>query len=96
MALVDMIPGMTDADLKTLRANAERLVNHGAPAQQAAAAEILPVITAEVANRAANAPPKKTPVRKAAAPKAAKPAADKPAKAPAKPRAKKTPDAATA
>jgi hypothetical protein len=67
MALVDMIPGMTDADLKTLRANAERLVEHGAPAQQAAAAEILPVIAAETATRAAAAPAKKTPVRKAAA-----------------------------
>ena len=50
--LADMIPAMTDADLVTLRANAARLVEHGASTQVIAASDILPVIDAEVARRA--------------------------------------------
>ncbi len=65
--LAEMIPTMTVADLGALRLNAERLRDHGAPAQMTAAAEILPVINDELERRAALEPPKparKTPVRK--------------------------------
>ncbi|WP_298747127.1 hypothetical protein [uncultured Brevundimonas sp.] len=51
--LADMIPAMSDPDLKALRANAARLAETGSPVQMAAAAEILPLIDAEVARRAA-------------------------------------------
>lgn len=51
--LADMIPAMTDADLMSLRANAQRLSAAGTPAQVNAAADILPLIDAEVARRAA-------------------------------------------
>ena len=51
--LADMIPTMTDADLKSLRANAERLSGSGSPTQAANAADILPLIDAETARRAA-------------------------------------------
>ena len=71
--LADMIPAMTDADLVTLRANAARLVEHGASTQVIAASDILPVIDAEVARRAAlpkpaAAPKKRAPAKKKAAP----------------------------
>lgn len=54
--LADMIPAMTDADLKSLRTNAERLSAQGSATQAAAAAEILPLIDAEAARRAALPP----------------------------------------
>lgn len=70
--LADMIPGMTDADLTTLRANAARLVEHGATGQALAASEIIPIIDLEVARRAslpkADAPAKKRAVRKKVVP----------------------------
>ena len=71
--LADMIPAMTDADLVTLRANAARLVEHGASTQVIAASDILPVIDAEVARRAAlpkpaAAPKTRAPAKKKAAP----------------------------
>lgn len=50
--LAEKIPGMTDADLAALRSNAERLIEHGLPAQVAAASEIIPVIDSEAARRA--------------------------------------------
>ncbi|RZJ45588.1 MAG: hypothetical protein EON87_07110 [Brevundimonas sp.] len=50
--LADMIPAMNDADLKALRANAERLSTSGSPVQAATAADILPLIDAETARRA--------------------------------------------
>ncbi|PWC40912.1 hypothetical protein [Azospirillum sp. TSO35-2] len=71
--LIDRLPGMVDADLSTLVANAERLARAGTPKQQKAAQAALPAIQAEVAARqeklAAN-PPKRAPraSRKAAAP----------------------------
>ncbi len=74
MAIADMLPTMEAKDLANLRANAQRLQDgpSAGPAakQQAAAAELLPLIDAELAERAANAPPpppkapRKTPVRK--------------------------------
>lgn len=71
-SLADKIPSMSDADLKTLRANAERLVEHGAPAQVSAAGDIIPLIAEQQAARQAAKP---APARKKAAPKKAKPAA---------------------
>ena len=50
--LADMIPAMSDPDLKALRVNAERLSGSGSPTQAATAAEILPLIDAETARRA--------------------------------------------
>ena len=50
--LADMIPAMSDPDLKALRVNAERLSGSGSPTQAATAADILPLIDAETARRA--------------------------------------------
>ena len=78
MAIADMLPTMDAKDLAALRTNAVRL-QEGAGKQQSAAADLLPLIDAELAERAANAPPpppkapRKPAVRK---PKAAKAAAD--------------------
>ena len=82
MAIADMLPTMEAKDLAALRTNAVRLQDSANAKQQSAAADLLPLIDAELAERAANAPPpppkapRKTPVRK---PKAA--AADKSAAA---------------
>jgi len=70
--LADMIPAMTDADLVTLRANAARLVEHGASTQVMAASDIIPVIDTEVARRAA-LPKPAAPARTRAAPKKKQP-----------------------
>ena len=70
MSMSDRLPGMSDQDLATLHANAQRLEDRGAPAQQKAAAEMMPLITAELAEREARKPPK--PARKTAPRKAAK------------------------
>jgi hypothetical protein len=51
--LAEMVPTMTDADLKSLRANAQRLTAAGSAAQASAAADIIPLIDAELARRAA-------------------------------------------
>jgi hypothetical protein len=51
--LADMIPAMSDPDLKALRANAERLSSSGSPVQAATATDLLPLIDAETARRAA-------------------------------------------
>lgn len=69
MALADMIPTMSDPDLKALRVNAARLSEHGAAQQQTAATDILPVIDAEMADRAARNP---KPVKAAPKPRAKK------------------------
>jgi len=71
--LAELVPAMSDADLKALRANAARLSEAGSPARSAAAAEILPVIDAEAARRAAlppiaAAPRTRAPAKKKAAP----------------------------
>lgn len=71
MAVADLLPTMAAPDLVTLRANAERWQAGSVPKQQAAAADLLPLIDAEMADRAAKAPPpapkapRKAPVRKA-------------------------------
>ena len=51
--LADMIPAMSDPDLKALRANAARLSETGSTVQMTTASEILPLIDAETARRAA-------------------------------------------
>jgi hypothetical protein len=56
VAIEDQIPGLTDKELDNLRANAERLVQSGTPAQKAEAARLLPIIEASaVTRRATNA-----------------------------------------
>lgn len=70
--LAEMVPAMSDADLKALRANAERLSGDASAVRAAAAAEILPIIDAEAARRAAlapvAAPKKRAPAKKKALP----------------------------
>jgi hypothetical protein len=75
MTMIDRLPGMSDADLASLQANAQRLETQGStPGQQKAAAEMLPLIAAELADREARKPPKPAPKpRKTAAKKAAAP-----------------------
>ena len=51
--LADMIPAMSDPDLKALRANAARLSDSGSTVQMNTAAEIIPLIDGELARRAA-------------------------------------------
>ncbi|HEY0102291.1 MAG TPA: hypothetical protein VGB60_02380 [Brevundimonas sp.] len=51
--LADMIPTMSDPDLKALRANAARLSDSGSTVQMNTAAEIIPLIDGELARRAA-------------------------------------------
>jgi len=63
--LADKIPTMTDADLKSLRVNAERLLTEGSATQVTTAQEILPLIDAQLALNAA-APKAATPVKKRA------------------------------
>ncbi len=52
MRLDEKIPGMTDADLKALYANATRLAESGTDKQQSEAGRLLPLIGAEVDARA--------------------------------------------
>ncbi len=86
--MAEMLPSLEDKELATLRDNAQRLEQSAPEAKQrTAAAELMPLIDAEIADRKAKAPP---PVRKTRAKKAEGEAAEptKP-KPPAKPRAKK-------
>ena len=71
MTMADRLPTMTDADLASLHANAQRLETTAAtPGQQKAAADMLPLIAAELAEREARKPPKPAPKpRKTAAKK---------------------------
>jgi len=59
-----MIPALTDAELVNLNNNARRLAETGAPAQMAAAAQLLPQIEAEMAERIARRPAKPKVVRR--------------------------------
>ena len=58
MAIIDIIPQLDDKELANLRANAVRLADSGAPKQKADAAELLPAIEAELADRLAKRPAK--------------------------------------
>ena len=51
MSLLDRIPTLSDEEVVNLLANAQRLSEHGDEKQQAAAAEILPTLEAEAAQR---------------------------------------------
>ena len=51
--LRDRVPGMADAALATLHANALRLSTEGSAKQRAAAADLLPVVVAELEKRRA-------------------------------------------
>jgi len=84
MSMIERIPGMDDASLANLHANAQRLHLSGSAQQQTAAADMLPAIQAELAAREARKPPKKTPVRKAAVKAKVEGAAPKPRAAPRK------------
>lgn len=53
MSLVDKIPLMSDQGVLNMLANARRIAEEGAPAQQASAAEILPALEAEALARKA-------------------------------------------
>lgn len=69
--LADKIPAMNDADLKSLRVNAERLLTQGSALQVTTAEEILPLIDAQLlrnaaAPKAAAAPAKKRATKKPA------------------------------
>lgn len=91
MSIADKLPDMDVKDIATLRTNALRWQDGDQPKQQAAAADLIPLIDAELADRKAKAPPPppKAP-RKTAAKAAAKPPADPDAPKPArKSRAKK-------
>ncbi len=67
MAIADMIPGMDDSELANLRQNAQRLTASAVARQQEQAVALLPLIDAELAQRAAAKP-----ASKAAAPKSRK------------------------
>lgn len=56
MPLTELIPGLTDAELASFRANALRQIDLGGK-RQAAAIEILPLIEEEIGGRAARQPP---------------------------------------
>ena len=71
--LADMIPAMSDPDLKALRVNAVRLSGGGSPVQMATAADIIPLIDAETARRVLDKPAgaavkKRAPAKKKALP----------------------------
>ena len=57
MTIADKLPDMADKDLATLRTNAVRWQDGAVAKQQEAAAELLPLIDAELADRKAKAPP---------------------------------------
>ena len=69
MALSEMLPTFDDAALLNLRSNAVRLAAEPGARHEAAAA-LLPLIEAEIADRDAKRPPKivRRPTRKAAVP----------------------------
>lgn len=51
MTLIDRLPGMPDADLGNLHANALRLGETGSAAQRASAEKLLPALEAELEQR---------------------------------------------
>ncbi|MFT3727448.1 MAG: hypothetical protein QM759_06480 [Terricaulis sp.] len=75
MSIDERIPGYSDKELATLRANAERLLTSGTAPQRAEAERLLPLVDAELATRKAKAPPK-APKKAAVKPKKAKAATE--------------------
>lgn len=88
MEMHERLPTMPDSELKTLLANAKRLEVSGTPKQQAAAAELAPLVEAEMLGRKPAAAEKMRAKRAATA--ALKPKA--PSKAKAKKAAKEAPE----
>ena len=86
MKVLEQIPAMTDAQLATLRSNAERLSKDGTAAQKAQAVSVLETVNAQIGQRNAAK-------REALAERRAQAAADKPPSA-KKSRAKKAKPAA--
>jgi hypothetical protein len=74
------VPAMTDDALATLLGNAQRLIESGSKRQQASAADLMPVLEAEIAARRAvkdeAAATKKAAAAKKSAKKQAAPAGD--------------------
>jgi hypothetical protein len=64
MAIADLIPSMDDLSLATLRSNASRIEGGVKGAKQEAAANLLPLIDAEMADRESKKPPKAAVARK--------------------------------
>ncbi|MBI3515195.1 MAG: hypothetical protein HY060_14215 [Proteobacteria bacterium] len=81
MKVLEQIPAMSDAELATLRSNAERLSKAGTTTQKAQAVSVLETVNAQIGQRNAAK-------REAMAERRAQAAADKPA-TPKKTRAKK-------
>lgn len=52
-SLAEKIPTLNEADLRGLRANAARLIEHGSPVQITTAADIIPLIDARLEEIAA-------------------------------------------
>ena len=69
MSIDERIPGYSDKELASLRANAERLAVSGTVMQKAEAERLMPLVDAELAGRKARAPAKVA--KKATAKKAA-------------------------
>ena len=71
MSLIEKLPGMTDIELATLKANADALAASGSDKQKTAAAALMPALEAELAVRRERAaaeraakPKRKPPVRR--------------------------------
>jgi hypothetical protein len=74
MAVADLIPQMSDAELASLYENARRIEASSSGLKQEQAAQLRPLIEAELVKRDAAKPPKKV-VKKVTKPKAQKAAA---------------------
>ena len=71
MAVADLIPQMSDAELQSLYDNARRIEASTTGQKQVQASEMRPLIEAELVRRDAAKPAKKAPVAKPRAKKAA-------------------------
>lgn len=80
MDIVDKLPGMENASLEVLHANAERLQQTGTKAQKSAAAALLPALEIELESRRAaklvETAAKRAAVKRPPTKKAAKASAD--------------------
>jgi len=66
LSVIDLIPVLGDKELATLRSNATRLAETGDLARRTRAAEMIPLIDAELADRKAKAPPPAAKAKRAA------------------------------
>ena len=63
MAVADLIPQMSDAELLSLHANARRIEAASTGLKQEQASQLRPLIEAELVRREAAKPPKKAPAK---------------------------------